>query len=213
MMKTVKRRRNNGILCFVLTAVFVGCLGLLFGTNRVQAWNGGVKQFAVGSGTEADPYIIGSQWNMGYFLKQLNEGETYENQYISLSSDLDMTGQPWTYASTASFAGTFLGNAHTVKTDWTLFPEIAETGRIIGLNINALSDTAELKTISRALLCETNRGLIQMCCMRGSVTDEADSAAAGLICIDNYGTIQYCGAVGNVSAVGKTDACAAMVAL
>jgi len=215
-MKTVKRRRNSGILCFVLTAVLVGCLGLLFGTNRVQAWNGQASsKFASGSGTESSPYVIQSQWQMGFFLNQLNAGETFENKYISLDVDLNMTdpgGYIWTYNKEASFAGTFLGNAHTVRTDWTLFPEIAETGRIIGLNIHTLSDTAELKTISRALLCETNRGLIQMCCMRGSVTDEADSAAAGLICIDNYGTIQYCGAVGNVSAVGKTDACAAMVA-
>ena len=150
-----------------------------------------------GTGTEADPYLIRSESHMGYFISQLNEGINFEGNYIQLDADLDMTGHPWTYPYAASFAGTFIGNAHTVETDCTLLPDIAASGVVTGLNVEAKT------TVTRAILCDYNHGLIQMCCVRGDVVDDS-SDIAGMICAENNGTVQYCGAIGSISANGSS---------
>ena len=210
-MKILTQKRIHTLSWVTLITAMVICLPLLFGLTETQAaWDGDVaNRFSSGTGTEADPYLIRSESHMGYFISQLNEGINFEGSYIKLDADPDMTGHPWTYTSAASFAGTFIGNAHTVKTDCTLLPNIAASGVVTGLNVEAKT------TVTRAILCDTNYGLIQMCCVRGDVKDQANTAIAGMICAENNGTVQYCGAVGSVYADGTgrdADAWAALAA-
>ena len=198
-MKILTQKRIHTLSWFTLITAMVICLPLLFGLTETQAaWNGtAANRFSSGTGTEADPYLIRSESHMGYFISQLNEGINFEGSYIQLDADPDMTGHPWTYPYAASFAGTFIGNAHTVETDGTLLPDIAASGVVTGLNVEAKT------TVTRAILCDYNHGLIQMCCMRGDVVDDS-SDIAGMICAENNGSVQYCGAVGSISANGSS---------
>ena len=72
-----------------------------------------------GSGTESDPYTIGSTADWDNFAKQTGSGCYYTNQYIKLTSDISVT----TMAD--KFEGTFDGNGHTLTInvdlkDWGL---------------------------------------------------------------------------------------------
>ena len=72
-----------------------------------------------GSGTESDPYTIGSTADWDNFAKQTGSGCHYTNQYIKLTSDISVT------AMADTFEGTFDGNGHTLTVnidlkDWGL---------------------------------------------------------------------------------------------
>ena len=199
-MKVSLLKRIHTLSWITLIAAVMISFPLLFGLAETQAaWDGKADdKFSAGSGTEASPYLIRNENHMGYFIRQLDTGTNFEGKYIKLDADLDMTGHPWTYDSAASFAGTFLGYAHTVKTDCTLLPDIAASGVVTGLNVEAKA------TVTRAILCDYNHGLIQMCSVRGSVVDDSANIA-GAICAENAGTVQYCGAVGSISASGSSS--------
>ena len=65
------------------------------------AWDGTVAtSFSSGSGTEASPYVIATETQLGYFFKQIQSGVTYEGMYIRLSKDLNMTGSTWSTGAT-----------------------------------------------------------------------------------------------------------------
>ncbi len=207
IMKTNTLHKFSVFSWITLAVAALLCTAVLLGTIAADAaWDGtAASGFSSGNGSEKTPYLIRNEKNMGYFIQRLNAGVNFENLYISLDVDLDMTGHPWTYTSAASFAGTFIGNAHKIKTDCTLFADIAETGTVIGLNVEASADFS-----GSAVLCGRNTGAIRMCCARGKTSG---SSVVGMICAYNSGTVQYCGAIGSVSAYGDdTDAYAAMIA-
>lgn len=95
--------------------------------------------FASGSGTEADPYIISNSEELKAFSNCVNQGMTFENQFVKLSGDIDLKNSPWTpiggpkksmldrYAENSSllysfkeddyntFAGSFDGGYHKIS--------------------------------------------------------------------------------------------------
>lgn len=86
------------------------------------AWDGAEREQPSGSGTQTDPYQIGSGAELAWLADKVNNASTVTKLYVELTDDIDLGGQPWTpigkfgYGSSdRSFSGSFRGNGHTVK--------------------------------------------------------------------------------------------------
>ena len=86
------------------------------------AWDGAEKEQPGGSGTQTDPYQIGSGAELAWLADKVNTASSVTKLYVELTDDIDLGNQPWTpigkfgYSSSdRSFSGSFRGNGHTVK--------------------------------------------------------------------------------------------------
>ena len=85
----------------------------------------GTPALATGSGTESDPYQIGTAEGLKWFRDKVNSAtKTADTQICAeLMKDIDLSGEAWTpigigdafYAGTPSYSGTFDGKGHTIK--------------------------------------------------------------------------------------------------
>ena len=80
-----------------------------------------VHKILAGSGTAADPYLIGSDMDWGTFVNWINnENSTYANKYYKLTADINVTSTVGTGSSSdKSFRGTFDGDGHTMTLNLT----------------------------------------------------------------------------------------------
>ena len=98
------------------------------GTITGGTFNGtitGTPALATGSGTETDPYQIGTAEGLKWFRDKVNSAtKTADTQICAeLTKDIDLSGEAWTpigigdafYAGTPSYSGTFDGKGHTIK--------------------------------------------------------------------------------------------------
>ena len=86
------------------------------------AWDGAEQEQPSGSGTQTDPYQIGSGAELAWLADRVNNASGVTKLYVELTDDIDLGNQPWTpigkfgYGSSdRSFSGSFRGNGHTVK--------------------------------------------------------------------------------------------------
>lgn len=86
------------------------------------AWDGAEREQPDGSGTQTDPYQIGSGAELAWLADKVNNASSVAKFYVVLTDDIDLGGQPWTpigkfgfSSSDRSFSGSFRGNGHTVK--------------------------------------------------------------------------------------------------
>lgn len=85
----------------------------------------GTPDHITGSGTETDPYQIGTAAGLKWFRDKVNNATKIEDTQIcaELTEDIDLNGEAWTpigigdafYARTPSYSGTFDGKGHTIK--------------------------------------------------------------------------------------------------
>lgn len=85
---------------------------------------------------ESSPYVIATEKQLGYFLKQLASGVTYDGKYIRLNKSLDMTGNIWDTSHNTAFGGVFDGQGYTITADCPFMTVIGATGVVQGLNYN-----------------------------------------------------------------------------
>ena len=99
---------------------------LAFGDN---VWKGDIADnFAGGSGTEDDPYLISNGAELALLAKLINENSAnkYFNKHYKLIADINLGGLEWdpigrftfgdgVSAESRAFCGTFDGNGHTVS--------------------------------------------------------------------------------------------------
>lgn len=84
---------------------------------ETDVWNGTIASgFAVGTGTENDPYQINTAAELAYFAKSVNDGKWYDGEYIILKNNINLNNQEWTPIGnhSNSFRGNFDGGNHTV---------------------------------------------------------------------------------------------------
>lgn len=84
---------------------------------ETDVWNGTIASgFAVGTGTENDPYQINTVAELAYFAKSVNDGKWYDGEYIILKNNINLNNQEWTPIGnhSNSFRGNFDGRNHTV---------------------------------------------------------------------------------------------------
>ncbi len=87
-----------------------------------------------GSGTEADPYKIGSVEELNIFAKRVNDG-SYTTEYFVLTADIDMNGATWERGIgdgiNATFDGKFNGQGFAIK-NLNLAPKADSDGYLCG---------------------------------------------------------------------------------
>ena len=119
---------NNGT---ITGGVFTGTVSNN-GTITGGTFNGtitGTPALATGSGTETDPYQIGTAEGLKWFRDKVNNAKNAANNIedtkicAELTKDIDLSGEAWTpigigdafYAGTPPYSGTFDGKGHTIK--------------------------------------------------------------------------------------------------
>lgn len=84
---------------------------------ETDVWDGTIASgFAVGTGTENDPYQINTAAELAYFAENVNAGNWYDGEYIILKNNINLNNQEWTPIGnhSNSFRGNFDGRNHTV---------------------------------------------------------------------------------------------------
>ena len=86
--------------------------------ETVDTWDGTAiaDGFAVGTGTENNPYQINTAAELAYFAKSVNGGQWYDGEYIILKNNINLNNQEWIPIGNHrnSFRGNFDGGNHTV---------------------------------------------------------------------------------------------------
>lgn len=128
------RKKYSALLmaCTVLSALTVcsaqpSAATTESGTEAVQGEGAADTEtivFAGGAGTEEEPYQIADVTQLLAFADRVNDGSCggYVDQYIQLTSDLDLTGIDWTpignmddmETNSTMFLGVFDGDGHTI---------------------------------------------------------------------------------------------------
>lgn len=115
MMKKVLALFLAALLC-------IGCLPSVVFAAGAAAWDGSIAtEFAGGSGTEADPYLISNGAELALLAKYTNantkKGNTvYRLLHYKLTADLDLGGAAWTPIGSSgwAFGGSLVGDGHTI---------------------------------------------------------------------------------------------------
>lgn len=173
----------------------------------------GVKDnFIAGSGTQQDPYVIGS-FDQFKLIGRLDRHNCY-----SLITDLDLGGETITqfFDDITPYAGTFNGNGHTIsnlklsdsKKQPSLFGYISSTGSVQKLTVkdakvNKSNDDDSTKLIA-GIIAGVNNGVIRevivdSCTVQSARVskennnnvNKAIQIYVGGIAAENYGSITY----------------------
>lgn len=100
------------IVCLLL----IGLASEAYAIDYMQIPSSG--GFASGNGTKNDPYLISNAGELAFFRNQVNQGNTYENQYVKLAQNIRINeGQDLSYvwAPIIKFAGDFDGAGYTIS--------------------------------------------------------------------------------------------------
>ncbi|MBQ3124596.1 MAG: hypothetical protein IJC09_04150, partial [Clostridia bacterium] len=103
------------------------------------------NNYAGGSGTEADPYLISNATQLAYANEQINSDETAAAASYKLTADIDYADAEWTplgwkrakaYGTaieyTPGFSGTFDGNGHVIRNLKITKDSTAQIGEYMG---------------------------------------------------------------------------------
>lgn len=104
------------ILCFAFVLLlFGGCKS--DSVPSVDVWDGTVATgFSKGDGSKNKPFVIQSGEELAFLAEQVNSGNSFEGQFLSLACDIDLNNIDWSPIGngTISFSGTFDGKEHTI---------------------------------------------------------------------------------------------------
>ena len=81
------------------------------------AWDGAEREQPGGSGTQTDPYQIGSGAELAWLADRVNNASSVAKLYVELTDDIDLGNQPWMPIGKDfhEFSGTFDGGGHVVE--------------------------------------------------------------------------------------------------
>ena len=120
-----------------------------------------VKLGLVGSGTEADPYQIGSVDDLILFRDSVNAGETKYNaagMYFVLTADIDLAGINWVGIGSATadhgFMGNFDGNGYRIKNLTITNPTVDADGYAYAGFFSVTEGTANAENVIKNLIIE-----------------------------------------------------------
>ena len=110
-MFNMKKKRLHFLARAAMTLLLV-----MFATIGARADEGTLS----GSGTAADPYLIGSDADWETFVSYINDkGGQYRYSYYKLSADIKVTSMVGKNDDTNAFKGIFDGNGHTMTLNLT----------------------------------------------------------------------------------------------
>lgn len=168
---------------------------LLPNTLKAQdKWDGESvsTHFYGGTGTKSDPFIIRTGAECAYFLKQIQNGMTFEGQYVRLDNDVILgyyIGYNVHRNQPGTFAGIFDGNKHFLSD---------MRGYFIGTLSGCIHD---LKIGGNEAMVETNTGHMYNCYVSTWISSYSGGLAA--LAVNNSGIIEDCYATGHISGRGE----------
>ena len=153
---------------------------------------------------------INNKEELRNFMNEVNNGNTFENQYVYLMENIDLTGETWDVigsytddTTNKAFAGIFEGNNRTINglninksQDFVgLFAYNTGTIRDIILESGSITGNARVGGI-----LAVNTGLIENCHNKGvTINFTSDSVGGGGICARSTGEIAYCSNSSNIT--------------
>ena len=159
----------------------------------------------VGSGTEADPYVIYDYGTLVAFAGAVNGGQF--DAWGVLVADIAATEADWVAIGTNSYYGTFDGAGHTISglanagtPDYAGLFGFVDSGGVVR-NVR-LAGVAFSGMYAGGVAGYNLRGVVSNCCVSGSV--HGNNVAGGVAGV-NLGTIANCyntGAVSGSSGIG-----------
>lgn len=151
------------------------------------AWDGAEKEQPGGSGTQTDPYQIGSGAELAWLANAVNNASGVTKLYVELTDDIDLGNQLWTPIGKDSheFSGVFDGKGHVVE----------------GLKVSNVADAGLFGVAKGAAI----KNLV----VRGSVTGTGNAAGILAKAKNEACTIENCG---NEAAVSGADNAAGILA-
>ena len=183
------------------------------GTITGGTFNGtitGTPALATGSGTETDPYQIGTAEGLKWFRDKVNNATTLDETKICavLTADIDLNNEPWTpianNAITKRYSGTFDGKGHTIKNlyindssarDVGLFGYVCD-GTIRNLTVSgSVKGTRYIGGIASAAESGTFENCANQCAVQGGI-------AGGIIGFASQGNdliVRDCYNVGSIT--------------
>lgn len=188
-----------------------------------EAWDGTTATAPSGTGTEEDPYRIGSAAEFKWIGNQVTGSKSCEGQYFILTADIDCNGKQLRIGSfTKSFAGVFDGNGHTVynnKITGNSSPNglFAYANGAIIKNLNVVASSVE-KTVIYTTSGETpvygtagmlvgtlENSTLTGCTVAGDCTIFGGAFAGGLVGVAKNSTISYCVNNGSAGILPDTE--------
>lgn len=135
------------------------------------AWDGAEREQPGGSGTQTDPYQIGSGAELAWLANAVNNASGVTKLYVELTDDIDLGGQPWTPIGKDfhEFSGVFDGKGHVVE----------------GLKVSNAADAGLFGVAKGAAI----KNLV----VRGSVIGTDNAAGILAVAKDGACTIENCG--------------------
>lgn len=125
---------------------------------ETDVWNGTIASgFAVGIGTENDPYQINTAAELAYFAKSVNDGKWYDGEYIILKNNINLNNQEWTPIGnhSNSFRGNFDGRNHTV-TGMQISGELDRVGLFGECTKHNVNSAIKNITVKDSVICGIN---------------------------------------------------------
>lgn len=135
------------------------------------AWDGAGRDQPDGSGTQTDPYQIGSGAELAWLANAVNNASSGTKFYVVLTDDIDLGNQPWTPIGKDfhEFSGVFDGKGHVVE----------------GLKVSNVADAGLFGVAKGAAI----KNLV----VRGSVTGTGNAAGILAKAKNEACTIENCG--------------------
>ena len=135
------------------------------------AWDGAEREKPDGSGTQTDPYQIGSGAELAWLANAVNNASSVAKLYVELTDDIDLGNQPWTPIGKEfyEFSGVFDGGGHVVE----------------GLKVSNVADAGLFGVAKGAAI----KNLV----VRGSVTGTGNAAGILAKAKSEACTIENCG--------------------
>ena len=171
------------------------------------------SQFAGGTGTANDPYLISTAAQLAAFRDRVNGGET--NLCAKLTADINLNNQAWTPIGPyhSQFAGTFDGNGYMIKglsinvtSGWDntgLFSTLNNAGTVKNLGVNGtITASGDFYSNLGGIVGECN-GRVESCYFAGRITRTSDNdgvciSTGGVAGITHSGTVINCYNVGTI---------------
>ncbi|MBQ9694782.1 MAG: hypothetical protein IJV69_08510, partial [Kiritimatiellae bacterium] len=163
----------------------------------------GVQASLTGSGTEADPYVIGTLDELKLFASKVNGGNAFDNQFIKLTDDIDLGSVVWTPIgnATTKFLGTFDGNGKTIS---NLIVDIgANNAGLFGyasviknLTVNNAKVKGLVSVGAMVGELENSVGTLDNCHVTGRIEVTGENSVGGLAG-KGYANIKNCSVIGD----------------
>lgn len=158
MKKSTKAWSMKMRLALLALAALVWIAVPVSARAETDVWNGTIAGgFAVGTGTENDPYQINTAAELAYFAKSVNDGKWYDGEYIILKNNINLNNQEWTPIGnhSNSFRGNFDGRNHTV-TGMQISGELDRVGLFGECTKHNVNSAIKNITVKDSVICGIN---------------------------------------------------------